>query len=174
MPSKAYIRYKSLGLCRRCGSTPLPGKTRCEKCHKDHIENSMKWRNIRIKQGLCRTCGIKPRVNGKSTCNECLEDNKRRQKQAYEELRERVLIAYGGYCYCCGTENKKYLQLDHIYNDGNKHRKEIFKDGRKGGMYQWAEKHGYPKTLQPLCANCHQAKTNHGGCTEEDHPLLKH
>jgi hypothetical protein len=67
---------------------------------------------------------------------------------------------------------EKYLQLDHIDGGGDKHRRSIF--GRKqGAMSKWARKNNFPKILQLLCANCHQAKTRDDPCTDADHMAIK-
>lgn len=106
-------------------------------------------------------------------CEDCLQKHGAKQKQGYHEARVACLTAYGGQCRCCGETNHKYLQLDHVGNDGAAHRREIANGTRGGSNYQWAFRNGFPDRLQLLCANCHQAKTVHGGCTEDDHPLAK-
>jgi hypothetical protein len=55
------------------------------------------------------------------------------------------------------------LQLDHVNNDGNEHRKEV---GSAGGdrLYLWLRNHGYPPIMQVLCANCNYAKAHYGFC----------
>ena len=42
------------------------------------------------------------------------------------------------------------LTIDHINNDGNKHRKEI----GSGPIYSWLKAHNYPEGFQTLCMNC--------------------
>ena len=75
-------------------------------------------------------------------------------------VRKLVIENYGGRCRCCGEDEYKFLSLDHVNNDGNKHRKEIkYKD-----MVVWAFKNNYPKNLQILCHNCNMAKGFYGEC----------
>jgi hypothetical protein len=70
---------------------------------------------------------------------------------------------------------EKYLQLDHINNDGAAHRKILSKKTGRGGtsLYTWAYRNGFPDILQLLCANCHQAKTTSGGCQPGDHEAMR-
>lgn len=166
-------RYESLklaGLCRRCGNVPLPHKTRCKRCHEQHLAHSRDFRNQAIKKGLCRYCCKLPRVETKSMCEICLPKHKEKERRRYQEIRAKCIVAYGGKCRCiyCHQTNEKYLQLDHINNDGAAHRRQIALD-RGGSMYMWAFRNNFPNNLQLLCANCHQAKTIANGCTFQDH-----
>jgi hypothetical protein len=71
-----------------------------------------------------------------------------------------VLKFYGGKCMCCGETEPKFLTLDHVNNDGAKHRKEI----GQSSIYRWVEINGFPKTIQILCFNCNMAKGLYGKC----------
>jgi hypothetical protein len=170
---KLYKKYKELGKCVRCGNERDIGKTRCSTCHKAHLAYQEKSKNKAIANGICRYCLINPKEDTKSMCASCLYKHGKKQKQNYQNLRQACLNGYGNKCACCGQNNHKYLQLDHVDNDGAQHRKELFNNNhRKGSIYPWAFKNNFPDNLQLLCANCHQAKTLHGGCTEDDHPLI--
>lgn len=80
----------------------------------------------------------------------------------------RVLARYGPRCAKCGyDENPLALVLDHIEDDGAAHREEIlkqagYKDTRRGGgswqTYADLIRHGFPPTVQVLCANCNTIK----------------
>jgi hypothetical protein len=105
-------------------------------------------------------------------CGTCLEKHRKKEKVRGQRYREQCIVAYGEKCVCCGKAVKKYLQLDHIENDGAEHRQKVF-GGRHGNMYRWAVKNDFPDCLQLMCADCHQAKTYFGGCTEEDHELMR-
>lgn len=167
--SKRYGRFKSAGLCRRCGKKPMSGMTRCRRCHDLHLEYGRKFKHKAIRLGLCLYCCKNPRQKHRSMCSHCLVIHSARQSKQYANWRAACIKSYGGQCVCCGCSNTKYLQLDHVNNDGAKHRREMGY-GRKGCLYKWACANGFPKRLQLMCANCHQAKTNSGGCTSEDHP----
>jgi hypothetical protein len=62
-------------------------------------------------------------------------------------------------CACCGENEIKFLTLDHINGNGNKHRKLI-----NNNLVGWLKKHNYPKGFQVLCFNCNQAKGIYGVC----------
>lgn len=163
-----YKKFKELGVCVRCGSTRYNGKTRCEKCHNEHLLYQSKAKNQALSQGKCRYCLVNVAEIDKSMCINCLNKHNEKQKVLYSKYRKLCIDNYGSKCVCCGLQNEKYLQLDHINNDGCIHRHEIFKS-QKGSIYTWACRNKFPNNLQLLCANCHQAKTVGKPCTHEDH-----
>lgn len=72
-----------------------------------------------------------------------------------------VLHAYGGKhpkCKRCPVDDVRLLELDHIYNDGAKHRREVKAIG--AGFYGWIIRNNYPnkKRYQILCKNCNHLK----------------
>lgn len=79
-------------------------------------------------------------------------------------LKLEVLIHYGGSpprCACCGETTFEFLTIDHINNDGAKHRKLI---NRKGfGFYLWLRKNGFPEGFQVLCMNCNWGRAHNKG-----------
>lgn len=82
-------------------------------------------------------------------------------------LRDVVFEAYGGYrCVCCGETEHSMLTLDHINNDGGKHRKSEPAMRWAKHLYAWLIKQGFPKILQVLCYNCNISKYRCGGICE--------
>jgi hypothetical protein len=77
--------------------------------------------------------------------------------------RLRVIESYGGRCQCCGESRWQFLSLDHINNDGAKHRLEV----GQSRVYKWAEDNGFPGTLRLLCYNCNMARAFYGICPHE-------
>jgi hypothetical protein len=78
-------------------------------------------------------------------------------------------MAYGGYkCACCGETEPKFLTIDHIFNNGAEHRRELGGVDGNGKGYSnrvlvWAKQHGYPAGFQVLCMNCNFGKSVNGG-----------
>ena len=71
-----------------------------------------------------------------------------------------VFTHYGGNppkCSQCGITDIRVLTIDHINNDGAKHRREI---GSYAGtsFYLWLRVHNYPEGYQVLCWNCNWIK----------------
>jgi len=92
--------------------------------------------------------------------------NKRRIK-----FRKMVLTHYSNgnlKCSCCGESNIYFLTIDHINNNGNKHRKEINSSGGPH-FYDWLIKNNYPAGYDVLCMNCNHGKSrNNGKCPHKN------
>lgn len=168
--SKRYTRFKELGVCVRCGKARDIGKSRCHTCHTAHLAYQLNAKKKAISAGLCRYCLTKPIIANKSMCQECLTKHSEHQSDNYAKMRIACIKAYGEICSCiyCNERNPKFMQLDHVNNDGAAHKKSM-NWNRGGSNYLWAVRNNFPDRLQLLCANCHQVKTFSGGCTPEDH-----
>jgi len=122
---------------------------------------------------LCQVCGVvkplkafkrvdKEKVYVFKTCMSCY-DRRRRLK-----ARKRFLELYGGICVCCGQADPRFLSIDHINNDGYKHRERI--DDRD--ILTMAARHHRPDIFQILCFNCNMGKERNGGvCPHKAEPL---
>ena len=76
--------------------------------------------------------------------------------QAYKKLRPVVIAHYGGSCVKCGAQQR--LELDHIYNDGNRHRQQLWEE--QLSIEEWLVAEGFPaNVIQLLCHDCHTNKT---------------
>jgi hypothetical protein len=64
-------------------------------------------------------------------------------------------------CACCGETELTFLTIDHINNDGNKHRKE---EPKARQLYPWLIKNNFPEGFQVLCWNCNVGKKYYGRC----------
>ena len=91
-------------------------------------------------------------------CNcEKIKEQKRADRKSNREI---VLKHYGSKCSCCGEDMQEFLSIDHINNDGNKHRKVV----PASTLYRWLIKNNFPKEFQLLCHNCNWAKHLYGEC----------
>ena len=63
-------------------------------------------------------------------------------------------------CCKCGNNDMEVLCLDHINDNGNDHRKELFNGVNKGGkrFYVWLIRNLFPSKLQVMCLNCNILK----------------
>ena len=91
----------------------------------------------------------------KTHLEQCREHN----KQYHRKIHRIVLEHYGLRCACCGESTYEFLELDHINNDGTKHRKEIGTN-----INHWLYKNNFPDGFQTLCSNCNNAKGRWGEC----------
>lgn len=95
------------------------------------------------------------------------DKNKEKVKQyRYDGRQKRKLEAfehYGIVCQCCGEKEFKFLVIDHVNNDGAKHRRDN-KLGSSEAFYTWLRKNNYPSGFQTLCHNCNSAKQYYQIC----------
>ena len=94
---------------------------------------------------------------------------RQRQQEKNALIRSHVIMQYGGKCTCCGETKLDFLDLDHVNNDGKKHRQEL---GFSGGIAicRWAMRNAFPKSVQILCSNCNQGKRRNGGICPHESP----
>lgn len=96
----------------------------------------------------------------------CILCSNKRSKNSNYKIKINVFENYGNKCACCGENNIKFLTIDHINNDGAKHRKnENINTGNS--TYRWIIKNNYPKNLQLLCWNCNCSKNSYGYCPHQ-------
>ncbi len=102
-------------------------------------------------------------------CVECGKDalrawrakNKEQMKVIAKTLRQskKVIVAehYGGRCEMCGIDDPEVMTVDHIWDDGAKHREEV----PASSINQWLISNDFPPGFRLLCFNCnhkvHQA-----------------
>lgn len=131
---------RSVGICSQCGKEPCKPGHYCDICQTKMLQYKGKYRQQWPKYG----------------------------KNERDKLRKEVLEAYGGKCTCCGESHPEFLAIDHVNEDGAKHRRHI---GGGANMYRWLRKQGFPKEeFQLLCHNCNFAKSKYeGGCPHQRH-----
>lgn len=146
---------------RQCAKPPVTGRKYCQDHLAALLERSKTKRATARKSGRCGICGG---ANNTDThrCQSCRSRMLTRAKETIDTLRDRVYATYGGYlCKCCGETIRQFLSLDHINNDGNKHRKEI--GSRSLQLYRWIVANNFPPTFQVLCLNCNIGRARNGG-----------
>lgn len=87
-----------------------------------------------------------------------------------QQIKKECLLYYGKgkiSCSCCGETEKKFLVLDHINGEGNKHRRDIKRRG--WSLCLWAIQNNFPPIFQILCMNCNGGKElNNGICPHKN------
>jgi len=128
-------------------------------------------RALRRASDLCPNCG-KPRGNGKGMCDACMLTHKnyrRSHPEIYKGAHKRhnaklklsVFSVYGMACTCCGEDCLDFLTIDHVNNDGAKHRKEV---GGGSSLYRWLVKNKFPRDgFEAMCFNCNLGRRVAGG-----------
>ena len=172
---RRYERHKTAGRCTSCLRHPaLSGKIRCIKCQKKELRRNQAEYQRRIRHGLCPECGKNKPAKNHVRCAKCLA----RGKTYHQEHREKRLASCRAWqqrlklevmtyysdgrppsCQCCGEDDLALLVLDHIKNDGKRHRQQV------GSLYiySWLTQHDFPKGFQVLCFNCNMGKQFNGG-----------
>lgn len=182
-----YYQRKKLGLCVQCSNQVCEeSPIRCKKHHKAFqakLKQRGKQRRLDlIAKGLCAQCGMRPidPERSKVSCSICLDAAKlkwreRKDTPVYRKMRStyaryhrdtvrlEVFNAYGGpQCACCNENEIRFLEMDHVNNDGATHRRKIKETG-SAWIYYWLKRNGYPEGFQVLCANCNMGKHRCGG-----------
>jgi len=141
-----------------------------------HAQNKRQYMR-RIALGLCRGCGTRKPVRGKTLCRHCLKTklenyykNKEHklalQKRYRKGLRDAAFAAYGGaYCVCCGEAHEEFLTIDHTNGNGAEHRRHI--GTATHTLLLWLKRNGYPPGFRVLCMNCNFSAGVRGYCPHE-------
>ena len=83
-------------------------------------------------------------------------------------VKTQVFDHYGRTCRCCGETEPLFLDIDHMDNDGAKHRK-AHKLTAGTQFYVWLIRNNFPANFQTLCSNCNRAKyRNNGVCPHQN------
>lgn len=173
------------GRCGYCGKEfSGDGLRACAECRVKYGHGDPKystaWRKQKEREGKCTHCGIEQAAAGRKLCVTCKEyfrskaaENYKRNpekwractKSGLQKLRMEVFNSYGGpICNCCGEAIFEFLTMDHVENNGAKHRQELF--GRRTGgrqFYMWLKRKKFPPGYQVFCMNCNWGKHVNGG-----------
>jgi hypothetical protein len=145
---KAELQKNSVPHCRRCSVRLTDSNWPAY------------YRKLNRKQHICRECAV---ADKKVSNLRNRESRLARISNKRKALKLHVISMYGGCCACCGEDNTWFLTIDHIHNDGNKHRQEETGGGGHS-MYTWLEKNKFPSGIvQVLCWNCNLGRHLNGG-----------
>jgi hypothetical protein len=134
---------------------------------KTTIQMHEKWNKtgFLLDEKYCINCKqIKPVSEFGSCCTHfdglstfCLECSRIQKLNDYYARKKACLIYYSGNppkCQCCGENIYGFLSIDHMNNDGGKHRREMISEGTDSSIYSWLVSHDFPEGFQVLCFNC--------------------
>lgn len=160
-------KHLNAGTCITCGAVTEDNKKSCKKCSNRATKSIMERYEGNKKLGLCPMCGGKLKNNEKFRCGSCQEQHRKNNKNQRDRLRKEIINHYGNKCECCGETKIESLHLDHINNDGAKHRKIT---GRH--IYEWTKRNNFPSYLRILCANCNLCISKFKVCAHQAEPAL--
>jgi hypothetical protein len=94
------------------------------------------------------------------------EVHQERERAARQARRKIVISHYSegqNICSCCGENEFRFLSIDHMNNDGNRHKREL---GTRSSSHLcwWLIKNEFPIGFQVLCYNCNIAKGIYKEC----------
>lgn len=157
---KSTIQYRRRhNLCINCGNLSEKKRVYCKKCLMKSAKKNKKYRDDFREKGMCTKCGGNLAATNRKRCQSCLDRIKEKRQQDKNE----VFNYYGKICICCGESHMSFLILDHINNDGAKHRREI-RCPSGSPFYAWIIRKNFPKGFQTLCYNCNASKQILGAC----------
>lgn len=145
----------------------------CPTCSLTLDESDFYIERIRKTDGLpCyrRECKLCSRKRIKSHRDKDPERRKGWARAWHHRLRLQCLLHYSRgtlKCACCGEGMVDFLTIDHVNNDGCKHRKTI---GGASNICAWLKRNGFPNGFQVLCFNCNSAKGAYGVCPHQRPP----
>lgn len=159
--------------CNTCKIAKISTDFHCDRAKKDG------------RSGSCKTCATERANRWQRANRDAVNKNSRRYRERHgehvkarnrkravrvrAELRRAALTAYSGEvpsCACCGERHVEFLEIDHVNNDGAKHRREI-NGGGGTAVLRWLKSNRYPKGFQVLCRNCNFAKHLYGQCPHQ-------
>jgi len=182
MKTTLYRNRHRLKLKLECFSHYCNGKIKCKHCSEadlnilsiDHIKNDgsahremvkggihfCQWlRNNNYPKGfqiLCFSCQFLKQRNVWNLKN--VTSVQKSYSKYKKSIKLKCLKHYGEKCAMCGEGDCDVLTLDHVNNDGAKHRRKTRKSG--SAFYLMLQQKGFPDNppLQTLCANCQWRK----------------
>lgn len=131
-----------------------------------NISGRYYFRHLEKERARCKKYRLEHLDQIRERQREYRKQNKEKIKEYHRKLKLDVFGFYSNgvpICVCCGEKQLEFLTIDHIYNDGNKMRKE-HKHRSGNTFYQWIQNNNYPDGLQVLCFNCNVAKGKLGKC----------
>lgn len=137
---------------------------RCGHCKQTKSKSEF-YENKTRKDGFHPQCKECCSLLGKQSYKKNRSKKLLYSKRKGQEIKYKVFSHYGLKCACCGESDIRFLTIDHINNDGNKHRKEI----GLLAIYRWLIRNNFPDGFQALCYNCNLGKAkNNGICPHKD------
>lgn len=155
--------------CKKCGQEKLlidfdfSNKSKgwrrheCRACHRNRMNAWFLAHKEEAKQRAAEWYKNHPSHTWSEERKEKSRANSRKYRAEWLDI---VIEHYGDKCACCGEENRGFLTIDHVNNDGWKLRK-VHGTGLR--LYRWIVKNNYPEYFQVLCYNCNFGRQRNGG-----------
>jgi hypothetical protein len=147
------------------------------KYKEDEAAYQRKWSAAKRKQCLenriCSVCLKAPAREGLKTCLACMEVARKGALRYRRNTQKQLRNFYGNSCECCGETEPKFLNLDHINNDGSIQRRKFPNEHSYYAYLVRQIKKGAPiLDIRTLCSNCNMGRARNGGaCPHNKHSI---
>ena len=166
-------------------------RQQCKKCEK-YLSIKNGWKSVKNPKRYhtyCKKCNNKYTYESmkklkkenpekyKKRYDKWVNNNRDRyreiKRESYQRIKERAFKKYSHgklECRCCGEKIFQFLSIDHVNNDGAKHRELLTRkkrsknSGAGQAIYSWLVRNRYQKGFQILCMNCNWGKRLTGIC----------
>jgi len=161
MAKRRYEAIKRGNCCTSCTKEIDSDDGRRRYCDDCRSRQNLR-RDEKVTAGFCRLCMKRDRIEDRVLCQQCANA----QKRSRDKLKFLTIVSYGGECACCGESDHRFLNIDHVENDGFQERRAISRTGNKTvNFYSYLKTKGFPQgPYQVLCWNCNMAKAHFGSC----------
>lgn len=157
LPEENFSKNKSKpdGLGDECKSCKKITDKKYREKHINHIKKQKHNYYLQNTEEIIERTSQYSKDN-RNKCNAWYKISKENLKnKVFSHYCENAIIK----CRHCGKDNIDILTLDHINNNGNEHRKQLFNKHIGGyNFYQWVKKNNFPPDYQVLCHNCNFIK----------------
>ena len=142
----------------------------CKRCKQQLAESEFPWlKSAKRYATKCKPCF---KAYNSERAKQYHQKNRSKRlatmKERHKTNIRKVLEHYGNQCSCCGEKEKIFLTVDHINNDGYRHRVNGSKnstDTTHQNIYNFLVRNNFPTGFQILCYNCNAGKhRNNGVC----------
>lgn len=144
-------------MCQQCKN--VDGKE-CQRKYKlEYNARKQLWRKTHPEEDKARRVKEREQLYSDTGRLEKRRDAGKRKRRMFREF---ALRMYGDHqCACCKEHRYEFLAIDHMNNDGGKHRKSM--KGYSSKFIKWLID-DYREGFQVLCHNCNCARGFYGYC----------
>lgn len=136
---------------------------------------SQRWKQIKTDPVKHKELNVKRRAYWKNN-PEKYKAHKIQKRLDWKNFCNEIYTAYGNKCWCCGESNPGFFTIDHVNNDGAKHRHRSSKNKKdrvnNAKIFREIKRAGFPDTFRLMCFNCNCGRQRNGGICPHANDLM--